>query len=66
MIFQMKAFTLFMDIGLTSLLFSEFVIAEDSKCIESCGIGVHCGMMCKIIDKISTCSDGSSCSSDKP
>lgn len=54
MIFQMKAFTLFMAIGLTSPLYSECAIVEGSKYIESCGIGVYCGMMCKVIDKICT------------
>lgn len=66
MIVQMKAFTLFMAIGLTSPLYSEFAMVEGSKCIESCGIDVYCGMMCKVIDKIGTCSDGSSCPNDKP
>lgn len=67
MTFQMKAFTLLMAIGLTTLLLSEFLFVEGETCLKSCdGItGRKCLPVCRFFGT-GICTDSSSCPSDKP
>lgn len=70
MVFQMKAFTLLMTIGLMTLLFSELLMVEGSTCLKSCDgdAGAMCLPVCRFFEKTSTgiCTDSSSCPPDKP
>lgn len=67
MVFQMKAFTLLMAIGLTTLLFSEILMVEGSTCVKSCnGItGPKCLPVCWFFGT-GICSDSPSCPRDRP
>lgn len=66
----MKAFTLLMAFGLTTLLFSELLMVEGTTCLKSCDgdAGAMCQPVCMFFEKTNTgkCIDSPSCPSDKP